>query len=105
MRPRCAALVLSALPAAVPLVSSIAQAGPSRAGIDLPAPGAPLVGRVQTRDGTFELTRESIAAQGSASHLAPGVARIMAEASDAAARRDHARGDDGRQPGSAADAP
>jgi hypothetical protein len=90
MRPRCAALILSVLPAAVPLASSIAQAGPSRAGIDLHVRGAPLVGRAQTRDGLFDLTRETIAEGGSAGHLAPSVTRVLAEAEDQATRREHA---------------
>ena len=87
MRPRCAALALSVLPVVVPLASSIAQAGPSHAGIGLHVRGVPLVGRVQTRDGTFELTRESIAQGGSARHLAPSMATLMAEARDSAQSR------------------
>ena len=57
MRPGRAALVLSVLPAAIPLASSIAQAGPSRPGDGRAQ--APVVGRVQTRDAVFDLTREA----------------------------------------------
>lgn len=81
MRPRFAALLLSALPAVIPLASSIAQAGPSRPGDGKVQ--SPLVGRVQTREGVFDLTREALLEDGPASQLAPAVAHVLAEASDA----------------------
>ena len=83
MRPRSSVLVLSVLPAVIPLASSIAQAGPSHAAIDTRAHSAPLVGRLRTRVGMFDLTRSTIASDGPAGHLAPSVAGVMAEASQA----------------------
>ncbi|MET0344284.1 MAG: hypothetical protein ABW252_24930 [Polyangiales bacterium] len=90
MRPGRAALVLSVLPAAIPLASSIAQAGPSRLVLDAAdaAPAPPLVGRAQTRDGIVDLTRDAFAEGGPAFELAPAVARVMAEAAEAVERAD-----------------
>jgi hypothetical protein len=95
MKPRFAAVVLSVLPASVPLASTIAQAGPSRTGDSTDTKAAPLIGRAQMRDGVFDLTRETLSEGGPAHALAPGVAHVMAEAA-AATERMNSRTEDHR---------